>query len=106
MFSFTCTGCGRHSSGDFTENVICKVGGRYRQGKFSPYNKSSEGIYYSVITLTDGGIVLPDSTEQLLCRDLKNYEIATEVYCNGILEACADEVDVRHFRFCRPIIRL
>lgn len=102
MFSFTCTSCGKHNSGDFTEDIICKVRGRYRQGKFSPYNKTKDGLYFSKITLLDGTIAIPES--ELICHDIEIHEIATEMYCNGILETCIDKTDIVNHRFCRPTI--
>ena len=104
MFSFTCTCCGKHNPGDFTEDVICKVKGKYRQGKFSPYKKSKDGYYFSKITLYDGTIAVPES--EFICHDINAFEVATEMYCNGILETCIDKTDISNHRFCRPAIQL
>ncbi len=103
MFSFTCSYCGQHAPGDFTESVICKVNGKYRQGKFSPYNKSKDGLYFSKITLKDGSTILPES-EVIFCSEMESFGIATEIYCNGILETCIDTTDVANHRFCRPVL--
>ena len=104
MFSFSCSNCGKHAPGDFTEEVICRVNGKYRQGKFSPYNISEEGFYFSKITLYDGSIALLES--EVRNSGIESFGIATEVYCNGLLETCVDQTDITNHRFCRPVTRL
>ena len=107
MFSFSCDFCGKHAPGDFTESVICKVDEKFRQGIFSPYNRSAEGLYFSMVTLLDGTVAILnpefEKTKGMSMSHLpNNFALATEIYCNGVVETCEDETDIRNHRYCRP----
>lgn len=109
MFSFTCTRCGCHDAGDFTEQVICKIDDKYKQGIYCPYNKTDSGYYYSNIKLRDGTIAVVQNDlplMELFCDITpENIQVATEIYCNGTLETCHDDTDIRFHRYCRPSLQ-
>lgn len=108
MFSFKCFVCGPRSAGDFTPNVICRIGQRYVQGVFCPYNLTKQGTYCAKIVLTDGRVAIRNTDHEVLsCISggiEKSYLITDEIYCNGPIETSDDDCKIQNHRYCRPTI--
>tara|TARA_B100001564_G_scaffold278762_1_gene240850 strand:- start:2793 stop:3158 length:366 start_codon:yes stop_codon:yes gene_type:complete len=111
IFGFTCAGCGKHESGDFTQHVIAKVNNKYMRGKYNPYKTIphplllGSKLYVPEIKLDSGEVAYPNEFKKYFyCWGVRDGVdlVATELYCNGLIDGGVDERLLSCHRRCYP----
>mgnify|MGYP001201509766 FL=1 len=111
IFGFTCSSCGKHEAGNFTRHVVAKVNDVYVRGIFNPYNTiphpliRGSKLYVPEVQLESGEVAYPNEFKKYFyCWGVREGVdlIATEMYCNGLLEDGGDDMLLSCHRYCYP----
>tara|TARA_B100000405_G_scaffold54410_1_gene36584 strand:- start:10303 stop:10668 length:366 start_codon:yes stop_codon:yes gene_type:complete len=111
IFGFTCSSCGNHEAGDFTERVIVKVGNKYKRGRYNPYESiphpllRGSKLYIPKIELETGETAYPEEFKKYFsCWGVNESVdlVATEIYCNGMLDGGGNDRFLSQHRCCFP----